>query len=136
MHLMSGTPWETVTLTALSRDRRLFTELLSEARDLAMRGQEGRLVIHTAWGIEWRPFGQPRQKRPLHSVILAPGVSENIESDVKAFLGRRQWYADRGNFVTNSVASNSNGLFEAYLTVVATSCTDRPVQGRPRSFRH
>jgi len=99
MHLMSGTPWETVTLTALSRDRTLFTELLSEARDLAMRGQEGRLVIHTAWGTEWRPFGQPRQKRPLQSVILAPGVSGNIESDVKAFLGRRQWYADRGIFV-------------------------------------
>lgn len=96
MQLMSGVPWETVTLTTLSRDRTLFPQLLSEARDLAMRGQEGKLVIHTAWGIEWKPFGLPRRKRPLQSVVLEPGVGEKIEQDVKAFLDRRQWYADRG----------------------------------------
>lgn len=96
MQLMSGVPWETVTLTALSRDRSLFPHLLTEARDQAMRGHEGKLVIHTAWGIEWKPFGQPRRKRPLHSVVLEPGVSEKIETDIKTFLERRQWYADRG----------------------------------------
>ncbi|KAF8643766.1 hypothetical protein AX16_008785 [Volvariella volvacea WC 439] len=96
MQLMSGTPWETVTLTTLSRDRDLFPSLLSEARDLAMRGHEGKLVIYTAWGIEWKPFGQPRRKRPLQSVVLHPGMGERIEEDVKAFLERRQWYADRG----------------------------------------
>ena len=96
MQLMSGTPWETVTLTTLSRDRRLFPQLLTEARDHALRGQEGKLVIRTAWGIEWKQFGQPRRKRPLHSVVLDTGVSEKIERDVQAFLGRRQWYADRG----------------------------------------
>ena len=101
MQLMSGTPWETVTLTTLSRDRNLFPELLTEARDLAMRGQEGKLVIHTAWGIEWRPFGQPRLKRPVGSVVLAPGVAENIENDIKSFLDRRQWYADRGLYSSN-----------------------------------
>ncbi|KAL0946669.1 hypothetical protein HGRIS_012858 [Hohenbuehelia grisea] len=94
--LMSGVPWETVTLTTLSRDRSLFPRLLSEARDLAMRGQEGKLVIHTAWGIEWKPFGQPRRKRPLHSVVLHPGVADKVEQDVTRFLERRQWYADRG----------------------------------------
>ncbi|KAF8892465.1 BCS1 N terminal-domain-containing protein [Infundibulicybe gibba] len=96
MQLMSGVPWETVTLTALSRDRVLFPQLLSEARDLAMRGQEGKLVIHTAWGIEWKPFGQPRRKRPLRSVVLDSGIDEKIENDIKSFLARRKWYADRG----------------------------------------
>jgi len=96
MQLMSGVPWETVTLTALSRDRSLFPHLLTEARDLAMRGNEGKLVIHTAWGIEWKPFGQPRRKRPLQSVVLESGVSDRIEADIKAFLDRRLWYADRG----------------------------------------
>lgn len=96
MQLMSGTPWETVTLTTLSRDRTLFPRLLAEARDLAMRGQEGKLVIHTAWGTEWKPFGQPRRKRPLRSVVLEPGTGEKIEHDIKAFLERRKWYADRG----------------------------------------
>jgi ATP-dependent Zn protease len=94
--MVSGTPWETVSLTALSRDRTLFPSLLAEARDAALRGQEGRLVVHTAWGTEWRPFGLPRRKRPLRSVVLAPGVGEKIVEDVGAFLGRREWYADRG----------------------------------------
>lgn len=97
--LMSGIPWETVTLTTLSRDRPLIPKLLSEARDLAMKGQEGKLVIHTAWGIEWRPFGLPRRKRPLKSVVLDQGVGEKVEEDVRAFLGRREWYADRGTSV-------------------------------------
>ena len=96
MQLMSGVPWETVTLTALSRDRGLFPTLLSEARDLAMKNQEGKLVIHTAWGTEWRPFGLPRRKRPLGSVVLQEGVGGKVEQDVKAFLQRREWYADRG----------------------------------------
>lgn len=96
MQMMSGTPWETVTLTTLSRDRALFPSLLAEARDLALRGQEGKLVVHTAWMTEWRPFGLPRRKRPLDSVVLADGVREQIEQDVRAFLARRKWYADRG----------------------------------------
>lgn len=98
MQMVSGTPWETVTLTTLSRDRALFAPLLAEARDAALRGQEGRLVVHTAWGTEWRPFGLPRRKRPLHSVVLAPGIAEKIIDDVRAFLGRREWYADRGGY--------------------------------------
>lgn len=96
MQMTSGTPWETVTLTTLSRDRTLFAPLLAEARDAAMRGQEGRLVVHTAWGADWRPFGLPRRRRPLHSVVLARGVAERIVEDVRAFLARREWYADRG----------------------------------------
>ena len=89
-------PWETVTLTTLSRDRDLFPKLLADARDLALTGLEGRLQIHTAWGLEWRPFGKPRRKRPLSSVVLGDGVAEKVMNDVQAFLGRRQWYADRG----------------------------------------
>ncbi|KZT73577.1 hypothetical protein DAEQUDRAFT_735324 [Daedalea quercina L-15889] len=94
--LMSGIPWETVTLTTLSRDRDKLRGLLAEARDMALQAQEGKLVINTAWGAEWRPFGQPRRKRPLKSVVLAEGVAERIEEDVRAFLQRRRWYEDRG----------------------------------------
>lgn len=105
---MSGIPWETVTLTTLSRDRNMFPELLSEARDMAMRAQEGKLVIHTAWGIEWRPFGQPRRKRPLNSVVLADGIAERLEDDVKAFLQRRKWYEDRGVSVKSSMWNSTD----------------------------
>ncbi|KLO11868.1 hypothetical protein SCHPADRAFT_915854 [Schizopora paradoxa] len=96
MQLTTGTPWETVTFTTLSRDRELFAELLAEARDAALREQEGKLVLYTAWGTEWRPFGLPRRKRPVSSVVLADGVAERIERDVDAFLKRRKWYAERG----------------------------------------
>jgi hypothetical protein len=112
----------------------LFSELLNEARDLAMQGQEGKLVIHTAWGIEWRPFGQPRQKRPLHSVVLAPGISESIENDLKAFLARRKWYADRGKIV-RVVFLLLLRILQGYLTVAAISYTDLLAQEKPPSFR-
>jgi len=52
MQMASGTPREPVTLTTLSRVRALFLPLLAVARDAALRGQEGRLVVHTAWGTE------------------------------------------------------------------------------------
>ena len=58
MDLTSGTPWETVTLTTLSRDRKLFADMLAEARLLAHRAQIGKTIIYTAWGPEWRPVRQ------------------------------------------------------------------------------
>ncbi|GAA5851775.1 hypothetical protein JCM8547_001206 [Rhodosporidiobolus lusitaniae] len=96
LDLNSGTPWETVHLTTLSRDRNLFPLLLSEARQLAQQAQVGRTVIYTAWGAEWRPFGRPREKRLLKSVVLDEGVKERVVNDVKAFMGRGKWYSERG----------------------------------------
>lgn len=98
MDLTSGSPWETVTLTTLSRDRSLFPLLLYEAREIATRGQEGKVVIYTAWGAEWKPFGTPRAKRDVGSVVLAEGVGERVEEDLKGFLGRSKWYSERGQF--------------------------------------
>ncbi|CAG8763707.1 10633_t:CDS:2, partial [Acaulospora colombiana] len=89
-------PWETVTVTTLSLYRHLFPQLLLEARDLALTAQEGRLLIYTHWHSEWRPFGPPRLKRPLSSVVLDDGISERLETDVRHFLSRKQWYAKRG----------------------------------------
>jgi mitochondrial chaperone BCS1 len=94
--MKKGSPWESVTLTTLSRDRHVFSELLTEARQLAIDSQEGKTVVYTCWGLEWRPFGQPRQKRPLSSVILDAGVKERIVSDVKDFLSASKWYHERG----------------------------------------
>lgn len=96
LDLNSGTPWETVTLTTLSRDRGLFPELLSDARKLALRAQVGRTVIYTAWGADWKPFGRPRMRRMLESVVLDEGVKERIVDDVKSFMQRGPWYFERG----------------------------------------
>jgi hypothetical protein len=96
MDLHSGTPWETVVLTTLSKDRELFKDLLREAREWSERETEGKTVVYTAWGVEWRPFGKPRRRREMGSVVLGEGVSERIEKDLRSFLGRGRWYADRG----------------------------------------
>lgn len=103
--LTTGSPWETITLTTLSRDRGIFTQLLSEARELALAKQEGKTVIYTSWGPEWRPFGLPRRRRLLESVILDDGVMERVVKDVREFIGNGKWYNERGIYIHNLVLS-------------------------------
>ncbi|CCF58156.1 hypothetical protein KAFR_0D05090 [Kazachstania africana CBS 2517] len=94
--ITNNSPFETVTLTTLYRDRHLFDEILSEAKVLALNTNKGKTVIYTSFGPEWRKFGQPKAKRSLQSVILDKGVKENILNDVKDFLQNGKWYFERG----------------------------------------
>ncbi|XP_065269751.1 mitochondrial chaperone BCS1 [Emys orbicularis] len=94
--LHTGTPWESVTFTALGTKREIFFSILQEARELALRQQEGKTVMYTAMGAEWRPFGFPRRRRPLASVVLEKGISEKIVQDVKEFIENPKWYSERG----------------------------------------
>ncbi|KND04113.1 bifunctional AAA family ATPase chaperone/translocase BCS1 [Spizellomyces punctatus DAOM BR117] len=94
--LKSGTPWETITLTTLSRDRKLLTQMLEEAKKAALAKEEGKTVVYTSYGPDWRPFGNPRKRRPIASVVLDGGIAEMIHKDVKAFLSGGKWYHDRG----------------------------------------
>ncbi|TPX67915.1 hypothetical protein SpCBS45565_g03419 [Spizellomyces sp. 'palustris'] len=94
--LKSGTPWETITLTTLSRDRTLLTQMLEEAKKAALAKEEGKTVVYTSYGPDWRPFGNPRKRRPIASVVLNGGIAEMIHKDVKAFLSGGKWYHDRG----------------------------------------
>ena len=94
--LRSGTPWETVTVTSLARDKILLLEVLEESKKAALAAEEGKTVLFTSFGPEWRPFGSPRRRRALESVVLDTGISEFIVNDVKEFLGNGKWYHDRG----------------------------------------
>lgn len=96
MDMVSGTPWETVTITGLSSSRSVFPELLAEARERAEEGTEGKTKVYIARGFQWEQFGKPRSRRPMGSVVLADGVTERIEADLKGFIARRKWYAERG----------------------------------------
>lgn len=130
--LHTGTPWESVTFTALGRDRQIFFNILQEgifythmhctlkshvmdiglfiilviyllclaARELALKQEEGRTVMYTAMGAEWRPFGFPRRRRPLSSVVLEESVADRIVRDVKEFIGNPKWYTDRGRMLS------------------------------------
>uniref|UniRef100_G3WSP1 BCS1 homolog, ubiquinol-cytochrome c reductase complex chaperone n=1 Tax=Sarcophilus harrisii TaxID=9305 RepID=G3WSP1_SARHA len=93
--LQTGTPWESVTFTALGTDRRIFCSILKEARELALQQQEGKTVMYTAMGSEWRPFGHPRRRRPLKSVVLQKGLAERIIQDIREFINNPKWYSDR-----------------------------------------
>ncbi|XP_068628635.1 mitochondrial chaperone BCS1 isoform X1 [Battus philenor] len=94
--LHMGIPFETVTLTAFGRDKQVYYNILEEARTMALKQHEGMTVMYTAMGSEWRPFGHPRRRRPLSSVILRGGLGEKILTDCLDFIDNPQWYTERG----------------------------------------
>lgn len=96
LDLHMGVPWETVTLTAFGRDKNVYFNILEEARQLALKHTEGKTIMYTAVGTDWRPFGHPRKRRPLSSVVLDDGLSDSILADVQEFIRNPKWYSDRG----------------------------------------
>lgn len=66
------------------------------ARELALQQEEGKTVMYTAVGSEWRPFGYPRRRRPLNSVVLEQGLTDRIVRDIREFIDNPKWYIDRG----------------------------------------
>jgi len=96
LDLHMGVPWEAVTLTAFGSDRNLYFGILEEARQMALTQHEGKIIMYTAMGAEWRQFGHPRRKRPISSVVLDDGLADRITTDVKDFVNNPSWYSDRG----------------------------------------
>jgi len=96
LNITTGEPFETITLTTLYAHRHIFEQIFAEAHQLYQQMQEGKTVIYNSMGPEWKPFGEPKRKRPLESVVLERGVKERIVEDVQAFLAARTWYLDRG----------------------------------------
>lgn len=96
LDIQMGIPFETVELTALGRDRNIYFNMLEEAREMALKFTEGKTLLYTAMGPEWRQFGQPRKRRPLTSVVLGQNTSEKILADCHDFIRNPKWYSDRG----------------------------------------
>ncbi|KAJ3203127.1 hypothetical protein HDU82_006822 [Entophlyctis luteolus] len=96
LDLKTGTPWESVTITTLARDRGVLLEILEDAKTRALEEVDGKTVVYVSYGHEWRPFGAPRAKRPLESVVLDTGVREAVVGDLERFLAATAWYRDRG----------------------------------------
>ena len=94
--LNTGRPWEKVVMMTLGQNTRLFENILQEAYQHASQQEEGKMIIFTNWGTEWRPFGHPRRRRPLDSVILDEGVSQRIYEDVLQWKESASWYIDKG----------------------------------------
>lgn len=94
--MSTGEPHETMTLTALWAHRHVFEEIFGDAHSMMARATEGKTVVYTVRGFDWVQLGEPRRKRPLGSVVLDEGVKEGIVADVKDFIDRQEWYAERG----------------------------------------
>ncbi|KAI7952376.1 hypothetical protein MJO29_008007 [Puccinia striiformis f. sp. tritici] len=86
----------------------LLVDLLKETKSCSMKTEEGKIVIYTSFGgTEWRPFGQPRTKRPLNSVVLDQGIKENLVADIKEGLSD-----DKSNHLLTNVPEQSVILLE------------------------
>lgn len=96
LDIQMGIPFETVQLTAFGRDKGMYFHMLEEAREMALKYTEGKTLLYTAMGSEWRQFGQPRKRRPLSSVVLGAGVTDKILADCREFINNPKWYSERG----------------------------------------
>ena len=70
MHLML------LPTSFLHSRRALFVDILEEAREMAMEQHHGRTLMYTVIGTDWRPFGHPRIRRPIASVVLDKTIRE------------------------------------------------------------
>ena len=42
---------------------------------MALKENEGKTILYTAMGSEWKQFGAPRKRRPLESVCKQMSIS-------------------------------------------------------------
>lgn len=96
LDMNSGKPWEKVEFTAVGRNTNIFNMILSDAYEQCSKQEENKTIIFTNWGAEWKPFGQPRNKRSIDSVILDQNVSQRLLADVNEWIASSTWYSDRG----------------------------------------
>lgn len=94
--VIGGVPWETVTLTAMGRQRHLLLRMLDEAREDVLARHTGLTTTYTCTGSEWRELSRPQIARPLDSVVLQDGVVERLADDCRRFLSSGSWYRQRG----------------------------------------
>ena len=52
-------------------------DILEEAREMAMSQHHGRTLMYTVIGTDWRPFGHPRIRRPIASVVLDKNIRDH-----------------------------------------------------------
>ncbi|KAF8513009.1 P-loop containing nucleoside triphosphate hydrolase protein [Hysterangium stoloniferum] len=83
-------------ISVVARNNTVLKKLVLEAKRTYEKDAEHRvhIFIADAHG-SWRWNGA-RQKRPMSSIVLEPGVKDMILNDCKDFLRSEDWYAERG----------------------------------------
>lgn len=84
-------------ISVVARNNDILKKLVLEAKREYEKDSEHRVHIFladTTYG-HWR-FNGSRQKRPMSSIVLQPGVKDMLLADCKDFLNSEEWYAERG----------------------------------------
>ncbi|KAF5386353.1 hypothetical protein D9757_006641 [Collybiopsis confluens] len=87
----------TIFYSVVARNNDILKKLVLEAKRDYEKDAEHRVHIFmadTTYGC-WRWNGA-RQKRPMSSIVLQPGVKDMLLADCKDFLCSEEWYAERG----------------------------------------
>lgn len=88
----SGARRQTITITTMGRSRDHVKRILGEAQTVLDRD----VVPIYVWRGHSYELIERRRRRALASVILGPGLQEQIVADARRFIERRGWYVDRG----------------------------------------
>ncbi|KAJ7281991.1 hypothetical protein C8J57DRAFT_1448584 [Mycena rebaudengoi] len=86
-----------ISSSVVARNNDILKKLVLEAKREYEKDAEHRVHIFladTTYGC-WRWNGA-RQKRPMSSIVLQPGVKDMLLADCKDFLCSEEWYAERG----------------------------------------
>lgn len=86
---------EEYQFTILSRDQKLITDLIADAKACAVPPMKQRVEILRQEYNDWA-VGAERHPRSLDSVILADGIAEQLLEDMKSFLASSEWYHSLG----------------------------------------
>ncbi|PFH50240.1 hypothetical protein AMATHDRAFT_48054 [Amanita thiersii Skay4041] len=87
---------ESLQIRILTRSHQVLNELLLEAKRAYTAAQNNIITIYVSDSSNcWKQIAT-RPKRPLDSIILDPGMKDDLVADAKDFLQSRDWYADRG----------------------------------------
>ncbi|TFK39775.1 P-loop containing nucleoside triphosphate hydrolase protein [Crucibulum laeve] len=91
-----GKAEETLEICILAWDRRVLNQLLLEAKKEYMSAKEQSISIYVSdVSNNWRHVAS-RPKRPLHSIVLDPGIKDLLIDDATDFLQSKNWYSVRG----------------------------------------
>lgn len=89
-------PFENIKLSTFIWSKYVFEKILNDAKVYIEKKEEGKTLVYKSFGPEWRPFGNPKNKRPINSVILPENLNEYIINDIQTFLNSSKWYIDKG----------------------------------------
>lgn len=93
---ISGEVLETLQFTTFGRSSAILENMMKSAEQFATEKDSNRTVIYINTGGRWSRQQDPRPRRPLESVILPAGMSEELLTDVRRFLRSGDYYRNLG----------------------------------------